>query len=183
MKDLEKGKLLLAEPFAEDAHFVRSAVLLCEHNEKGSLGFILNKPVDIEIESLFTEFPDFDAHVLYGGPVATNTLQYIHNVGDLLEGSLEIIPGLYWGGDFEKLKFLIESKLILSDNIKFFLGYSGWSEGQLEEEMNKGSWIISDMDANYAFKNKSLALWKTILENKGDNFTVIAQIPEFTSLN
>ncbi len=183
MSKILKGKILLAEPFAEDAHFARSCIILCEHNEQGSLGFIMNKPIDIEIESLFTEFPDFDANVMYGGPVATNTLQYIHNVGDLLENSVEVIPGLFWGGDFEKLKFLIESELIKPHNIKFFLGYSGWTTGQLEEELNRGSWIISEMDTNYAFKESKKPLWKRILEVKGSNYTVIAQIPEFTSLN
>lgn len=180
---IKKGIVLLAQPFMLDQHFSRSAVLLCEHNDQGSLGFILNKPVDIEIQSLFDEFPDFDANIFYGGPVSTNSLQYIHRAGDLLEDSLEIIPGVYWGGDFEKLKFLIESELIKSNDIRFFLGYSGWVEGQLKEELEKGSWIISDMDANYAFKSDKMKLWRTILENKGDNYRVIAQMPDFISLN
>ncbi len=181
--NLEKGIVLLAEPFMQDSHFSRSAVLLCEHNEQGSLGFILNKPVDIDIQSLFEEFPEFEAKIFYGGPVATNSMQYIHTAGDLLEDSVEVSPGVYWGGDFEKLKFLITSKLIRPNEIRFFLGYSGWTEGQLKEEMDYGSWIISDMDANYAFKSDKIKLWKTILENKGDNFKVIAQIPDFISLN
>lgn len=181
--ELKKGQILLAQPFMQDQHFARSAVLLCEHNEKGSLGFILNKPVDIEIQSLFESFPEFEAKIFYGGPVATNTMQYIHNVGELLDDSMEVMPGVFWGGDFEKLKFLIDSKLITEKNIKFFLGYSGWTEGQLKEEMQHGSWIKSDMDANYAFKSDKMKLWKTILENKGDNYKIIAQMPDFISLN
>lgn len=183
MVKIEKGKVLIAQPFMEDPHFARGCVAVCEHNDEGSLGFILNKPVGIEVESLFSEFPEFNAGVFYGGPVATNTLQYLHDMGDLLEDSVEVVPGLFWGGDFEKLKFLIDSKLVQPKNIKFFLGYSGWTPGQLEQELKTGSWIISEMDANYAFNSRKLQLWKTILENKGENYKVIAQIPEFISLN
>ncbi len=135
------------------------------------------------VDRLIGDFPEFDAPVFYGGPVATDTLHYVHNVGDLLEDSIKICPGVYWGGHFEKLKFLIESELIKKDNIKFFVGYSGWSEGQLSEEMENGSWVLADMHANYLFKAPSKRLWRKIMKNKGDTFSVIAQLPENISPN
>ncbi|NNF36138.1 MAG: YqgE/AlgH family protein [Saprospiraceae bacterium] len=178
------GDVLLAEPFMLDPHFKRGVVLLCDHTEEeGSVGFILNKPISSKVNELINDFPDFDAHIYYGGPVATDTIHYIHNVGDLLEESTEIISGVYWGGNFEKLKFLISSELILPENIRFYVGYSGWSAGQLEEELKTGSWVISDMHPNYAFKTKAKSLWKKVMKNKGKTYTVIAQMPDSFILN
>lgn len=178
------GDVLLAEPFMLDPHFKRGVVLLCDHTiEEGSVGFILNKPISSKVNELINDFPDFDAHIYYGGPVATDTIHYIHNVGDLLEESTEIISGVYWGGNFEKLKFLISSELIRPENIRFYVGYSGWSAGQLDEEIKTGSWVISDMHPNYAFKTKPKLLWKKVMKNKGETYTVIAQMPDSFILN
>lgn len=175
--------VLLAQPFMLDPHFKRSSVLLCEHNDEGSLGFIMNKPIDLTVDRLVGDFPEFDSQVFYGGPVATDTLHYVHNVGDLLEDSIKVSSGVYWGGNFDKLKFLIESELIKPNNIRFFVGYSGWSEGQLIEEMEYGSWVVAEMHANYLFKASSKRLWNKIMNNKGDTFSVIAQLPENISPN
>ena len=180
---IEAGTLLIAEPFMMDSPFRRSVVLICEHRTDGSVGFILNKVIDMKIEDLIADFPEFDAPVYYGGPVATDTIHYIHNVGELLDNSNEVTRGVYWGGDFEKLKFLVNSKLIKPENIKFFIGYSGWSEGQLESELEEGTWITDHMYANYAFKDNKEELWTTVLNNKGDTYTVIAQMPESPSFN
>ena len=181
---LKAGTVLLAEPFMMDSNFKRSVVLLCEHdNEQGTVGFILNKPLHIKVNELIQDFPEVEANVYFGGPVATDTVHYIHNVGDLLDGSIQVARGVHWGGDYEKLKFLIDSKLILPHNIRFFVGYSGWSEGQLIEEMQLKSWIMTEMFANYLFKSKAKLLWQQIMFNLGSTFSVISQIPESHSLN
>ena len=182
-KLLKNGLVLLAEPFMSDRNFRRSAVLLCEHNEEGSIGFIMNRPLDISLNGLIKDFPDFDTEVYYGGPVQTDTIHYIHNVGDLLEDSIKVSNGVYWGGDFEKLKFLISSELVQQHNIRFFIGYSGWSPGQLSDEMKFGSWMLADMYANYIFKSKPDQLWQEVMHNKGGSYTVLAQMPEGLSWN
>lgn len=182
-EDIKQGDILLAEPFMLDPNFKRSAVLLCEHGPEGTVGFILNKPLNMRIDELVDGFPEFDSEVLFGGPVQTDTIHYIHNVGSLLEDSREVIDGVYWGGDFEKLKFLISSKLIQPNNIRFFVGYSGWSEGQLIDEMGYGSWVLAEMHANYLFKSSPQDLWQQVMENKGDTFSVIAQLPDGLSWN
>lgn len=181
--EIKNGKVLLAEPFMLDPNFKRSAVLLCEHNEEGSLGFIMNKPLNMQINELIEDFPEFESEVFFGGPVQTDTIHYVHNVGDLLEESVSVVDGVYWGGNFEKLKFLVDSQLILPHNIRFFVGYSGWSEGQLMDEMTYGSWVLADMHANYLFKSKPKQLWRQVMYNKGDAYTVIAQMPEAPSWN
>lgn len=182
-EEIKSGNVLLAEPFMLDPNFKRSAVLLCEHNAEGSLGFIMNKPLNMRVDELIADFPEFDSGVMFGGPVQTDTIHYIHNTGDLLEESVKITDGVFWGGDFEKLKFLITSQLIKPQNIRFFVGYSGWSEGQLIDEMNIGSWVVADMDANYLFRSKAKNLWKQVMYNKGNTYTVIAQMPETLSWN
>ena len=181
--ELKAGKLLIAEPFMLDPNFKRAVILICEHAAHGTTGFILNKLLDIKIGDLISDFPDFKARVQIGGPVAVDSVHYLHNVGDLLDDSIEVCSGVYWGGDFEKLKFLIENGLIKEDNIRFFVGYSGWSDNQLEEELKDSSWLIDEMDANYLFKVKPFVLWQTVLHNKGNTYSVIAQMPDSVSLN
>lgn len=183
VEEVRGGKVLLAEPFMLDPNFKRTAVLLCEHNKEGSLGFIMNKPLNMRIDELIEDFPEFDAEVFFGGPVQTDTVHYIHNVGNLLEDSTKVTHGVYLGGNFEKLKFLISSQLIQPANIRFFLGYSGWTEGQLGDEIAYGSWVMADMDANYLFKTKPDDLWRQAMHNKGDAYSVIAEMPESSNLN
>jgi len=176
---VKSGKLLLAEPFMLDPNFRRSAVLICEHSaDDGTVGFILNKPLNVNINELVSDLPEIESPVFFGGPVATDSIHYVHNVGDLLEESIPVLRGVHWGGDFEKLKFLIQSKLILPHNIRFFVGYSGWSPGQLKEELGYKSWVVTDMHANYLFKSKPGMLWKQAMHNLGDTYSVIAQMPE-----
>ncbi|MFZ1703417.1 MAG: YqgE/AlgH family protein [Saprospiraceae bacterium] len=181
--DIQKGNLLVAEPFMLDDNFKRSVILICEHEEHGTTGFALNKPFHVSMEQLITGFPKCDAPVFYGGPVGIDSIHYLHNVGDILDGSLEVCKGVFWGGDFEKLKFLIENQLIQSHNIRFYVGYSGWSEGQLVEELHGNSWVVTEMDSNYLFKTKPIILWQTVLQNMGDRYTVIAQISDDPQYN
>lgn len=182
-KKLQSGSILLAEPFMVDPNFKRTAVLLCEHSEDGSIGFVLNKKLDVSLNELLSDFPEFDTMVYFGGPVQTDTIHYIHNVGDLLDESRKIADGVWWGGNFETLKVLIQTELIKPENIRFFIGYSGWSEEQLEEEMESGSWVTADMHPNYVFKSRPDSLWSQIMSNKGDLFTVIANMPDSVTYN
>ncbi len=167
----------------EDPYFHRAVVLLCEHHDQGSIGFVLNKNIDMKVNDLMNDFPTFEADVYYGGPVQTDTLHYVHNVGELLEESVQVSKGVWWGGNFEKLKFLITSGLIEPHNIRFFVGYSGWSGGQLQEEMATGSWVTAPMDANYLFKTKPAQLWSKAMYNKGDVYEIISDMPEHISWN
>lgn len=173
----------MAEPFMLDANFKRAAVLLCEHSEEGSIGFILNRKLDMRVDELVADFPEFKVPVFFGGPVQTDTIHYLHNVGELLEDSRLVSPGVWWGGNFEKLKFLISSQLVEPHNIRFFVGYSGWSEGQLTDEMGWGSWVTADMHPNYLFKTKPDQLWSQIMSNKGDAYSVIASMPDSVTYN
>lgn len=178
MVKLNKGDLLVSQPFMMDGNFRRTVIYLAEYNDEGALGFILNRPLDYRADELIADFPEFEDAAYFGGPVSTNTIHYIHKAGDLLDDSVEVNSGIYWGGNYEKLKVLIENKLILPGDIKFYVGYSGWTAGQLEDELVHGSWIVAPSDANYIFNVNENDLWSKVLEFKGDNYKVIAQMPE-----
>lgn len=181
---VKAGDILIAQPFMEDGNFKRSVIGITEHRNDGSVGFILNKPINIQLQELVQGVDsDENFSVYFGGPVASDTIHYMHNVGELLEDSTKIKNGLYWGGNFEKLIFLIQSGLIRKNNIRFYIGYSGWSEGQLENELSTGSWIVSEWFSNYTFQSKAKKLWEEALSHKGDKYSVIAQIPSKKNLN
>lgn len=175
---IKTGYLLVAEPFMLDPNFKRAVVLLCEHSKEGSLGFIINRPLDVHVHELVKDLPDFGAQVFFGGPVQTDTIHYLHNVGDLLGDSREVAQGVYWGGDFQKLKSLIKTGMVTTDNIRFFLGYAGWDHTQLLGEFDLGTWVLAPMFPNYLFKTAPKKLWPQVLEHKGENYAVIATMPD-----
>ena len=182
-KTLKQGDILLAEPFMQDPNFIQAAILLTDYHPTGSIGFILNKPINMKVNDLLANFPKIDSDVFFGGPVATDTIHYLHNAGSLLEGSKMVAEGVYWGGDFDKLKFLVKSELIKPFQIRFYVGYSGWSPDQLEEELKGGSWVISDGDANYVFKSNANGLWKQVMVDKGTIYEIISEMPDTTNYN
>jgi putative transcriptional regulator len=182
-KNPEKGKLLISEPFLNDPNFKRTIILLTEHSEDGSLGFILNKPIELTLNEALEDFPEFDAQIFYGGPVQVNTLQFIHRSSIQIEGSIEIGPGLYWGGSFDSLKELAESGVLDPDDFRFFIGYSGWSEGQLGDEMQINSWIVADTKIEDIFSEEPGQLWRDTLKGMGKKFAILASFPENPSVN
>lgn len=177
--DLDKGIILIAEPFMADPQFKKAVVGICDYSrDAGTVGYILNKPTELKMTELISDFPETDSPVFYGGPVANDTIHYIHRKGDVLDNSMHVGEGLYWGGDFDKLKFLIKTGVFASDDIRFFIGYSGWSPGQLEQEMKTGSWLIDRFDPNYGFSYKPAEMWNLTMKNKGSNFKVIADFSD-----
>jgi putative transcriptional regulator len=180
----QKGDLLISEPFLADPNFARTVILLCEHNEEGSFGFVLNKPSSVQLGDAVQEFDGAAFEVFVGGPVQQDTLHFIHRQGDMIEGSIEIRDGLYWGGDFEQLKFLVNENMIKEDDFKFFIGYSGWSEGQLMEEMNLKSWIISrNVNIEQVFDTDTETLWQEVLQMMGGKYKIISNFPVDPRLN
>ena len=183
MKTPTKGSILLSEPFLKDPNFARSVVLLTEHNDEGSIGFILNRPISYKINEIIEDFPDFDAPVYLGGPVQRDSLHFIHRIQALAEDGDEIAPGVYWGGNFEKLKSLIRLNIIHPNDIRFFVGYTGWGPNQLEGEMQTRSWILSRTGGHYTFSEKSESLWGEILQAMGGKYKAMAHYPTDPSLN
>lgn len=182
-KHLAKGQILLSEPFLQDPNFSRSVVLLTEHNEDGSIGFILNKPIEFRLNEIVDDFPDFDAPVYLGGPVQRDSLHFIHRIEALAEDGDEVAEGVYWGGNFEKLKEMVRIGIVSPDDIRFFVGYSGWGPSQLQNEMSSKAWIISNSGEEFAFASESESLWSEILKAIGGKYKAMAHYPIDPSLN
>lgn len=178
-----KGKILISEPFLSDYYFKRSVVLLAEHNEEGTFGLIINKPVDLILNDILHDFPEFDATVYLGGPVKTDSLYFIHTLGDRLENSLEILHGLYWGGDIELVKELIKLGKISPNEIKFFIGYSGWVSKQLEAELARNSWLVANIKANQVMNSDPNKLWDESLKKLGGDYAYWTNFPSDPVMN
>lgn len=180
----QKGCLLVSEPFMEDDYFKRSVILLCDYNNEGAFGFILNNYITIKLDELLEGKFDFETDVSLGGPVASNNLYFIHTLGpDVLPGSTILLEGLYIGGDFEILKELLILGQVSSNQIKFFLGYSGWSANQLDEEMGENAWIVAEANLDEIMSDTDKDLWKKTLDKKGGKFKVISNFPNDPTLN
>ena len=181
---LEKGHLLVAEPsIIGDLSFNRSVILLADHTSEGSVGFILNKPLKYTIKDLLPEI-DSDFKIYNGGPVEQNNLYFIHNIPDLIPNSIEISNGIFWGGDFEFTKELINTGVIKKKNIRFFLGYTGWDSKQLENEMQANSWIlIKNTYKNKILSKASVHFWREKILELGGDYLIWSNAPENPILN
>ena len=182
-KVARQGRVLISEPFLNDTYFRRSVVLLTEHSEEGSVGFVLNKPIDLAVHDVLSEFPEIDTEVSIGGPVNTNTIHYIHTLGEIIPNSVLVIDNIYWGGDFEIMKELIRTGRIKGSDIRFFLGYAGWSPKQLENELSENAWLVSEMRSENIMQGPGDNLWKEILEKSGDKYKTWVNFPENPGLN
>lgn len=178
-----QGSLLISEPFLFDPYFKRTVVLLVEHNENGSVGFILNRPVNINVSEIVENFPSFEAEVFFGGPVNQNNLFYIHTLGNILEDCSEVMPGLFWGGNFDQLKDLIITGKVQPDDIRFFAGYSGWEKNQLSEELKEKSWIVAKATVEQALNGRSRQFWNEALKKMGSQFAIMSNFPEDPTMN
>ena len=181
---LEKGKILIAEPsIIGDISFNRSIILLVEHGNNGSIGFILNKPMDLNISDLIPEI-ESNFKIYNGGPVQQENLYFIHKISDLIPESIMISEGLYWSGNFEYVLKLIKKGEINKSDIRFFLGYSGWDSNQLNNELNNNTWILSENSHN---KNIITAVdevfWKNKMLDLGGEYSLWSNAPEHPSHN
>lgn len=179
-----KGTLLIADPgMMGDVIFSRSIVLLTDFNQEGAVGFVLNKPSKFFLDTFFEEIKT-PFRIYVGGPVEEDHLYYIHKRPDLIKDSVAIAKGIYWGGNFDTVIELAKANKIRSDEIKFFLGYSGWAENQLEEEVEMKAWILFNKDVNECvFSHSKVSIWKKYLKKMGDNYSIWANIPENPQYN
>jgi len=182
-KVAEKGLILISEPFLSDSYFKRSVVYLTEHNVEGSVGFVLNKPIDLKVHDIIQDFPEFDANISIGGPVNTNTIHYIHTLGDAIPDSVKVKDNIHWGGDFNILKDLISTGTITRDQVRFFLGYSGWSANQLDKELAQNAWLVAEIKTSMVMKGEKSDFWNQILEKMGNKYQVWANFPDNPGLN
>ena len=178
-----RGKLLISEPFLNDYFFKRSVVLLAEHNEEGSFGVIMNKPINTKFNEVIKDFPDFDAQLYLGGPVKNDSLFFVHTLGAKISNSNEIMDGLYWGGNIDEIKEMIMLGLLDKNDIRFYIGYSGWESKQLEGELEKNSWLVSAMNTKKLLTTNTDNLWKASLDTLGSDYEIWNNFPANPEMN
>ena len=178
-----KGKLLIAEPsILNDNSFNRSIILLTEHNQKNSIGFILNRPLSFTVNDLIPEI-DCLFTIYQGGPVEQDNLYFVHKAPHLIPDSIQVADNIFWGGNFDSLKDLLNNHEITNSEIRFFLGYTGWDSNQLENELKTDSWFVSENDFPNIFATDNSNIWKNKLLQKGGKYKIWANAPNDIQLN
>lgn len=178
-----KGTILISEPLLSDNYFKRAVVLLAEHNEDGSFGIIMNKPINNKFNEIVSDFPDFNGQLFLGGPVSNSSLFFIHTLGEQIENSLKIMDGLYWGGDIESVRELLLLKQIDPKQIRFCIGYSGWASKQLDEELKRNSWLVARLNSDVLMNTNPELLWEHALKNLGQEYGYWSNFPIDPGLN
>ncbi|RXF68876.1 YqgE/AlgH family protein [Arcticibacter tournemirensis] len=173
------ASLLISEPFMLDPNFKRSVVLLAEHNEEGTIGYVLNQKSDFVLSDVIAECADASFPIYIGGPVGNDSLHFLHRCYDRMNSGTEIGKGIYWGGNFETLKLLISNKQVQENEIRFFVGYSGWDIGQLAGELVQNSWLVTNQyNPDFIFTEEEENLWKDIVIGLGPKYAHIVNFPE-----
>lgn len=177
------GILLISDPFLKDPNFMRTVVLLCEHNTEGSFGLVLNRKTEHTLGDLITNLEGITIPVFYGGPVQTDTLHFIHQLPDLIPNSQEIAKDIYWGGDFEVVTDLLINNQLNASKIRFYLGYSGWGGGQLDDELKEKSWLTEKATKQLIFEKDEQSIWKKSLQQMGGEYEQLIHYPIDPQLN
>lgn len=183
-KSPKVASLLLSEPFMLDPNFKRSVILLCEHNDEGTVGYVLNQPAVLLLSDVMEDLPDADYPLFIGGPVSQNSIHFIHKCPDKLPDGADLGNGLFWSGNFESLMVLAKNRAIAHDEIKFFLGYSGWSPGQLDRELAENTWAVTnDYHPDIALGADHENLWKEAVVALGEKYAHVANFPQNPTWN
>jgi putative transcriptional regulator len=177
------GILLIADPFLKDPNFLRTVVFLCEHKESGSFGFVLNRKYENTLDELVPGLENLKLPVFYGGPVQIDTIHFLHQYPEEIPGSEEVIKGVYWGGDFETVITMLKSGTIDPERIRFYVGYSGWSDGQLNSELEEKSWLTVAGTRKLIFHRNYQEIWKDSLKQLGGDYEMMINFPIDPQLN
>ncbi len=178
-----KGRILIASPLLSD-YFTRTVILMITHNEEGSMGLVMNQSFRHHV-TLNQLVPGLgatsDIPIFKGGPVGRDTIFFIHSL-ETLDGALEISDGLYLNGDFEELKEYIRQGNPVRGHIRFFAGYAGWDNGQLQEEIRENCWMVGE-SRRKELLDCNPKLWKESMDSLGPQYSIWAKYPIDPSLN
>lgn len=182
--DIQKGDILISKPsILGDVTFNRSIILIADNNAEGIVGFIINKPLEDNLQDLIpnvkSSFKVFD-----GGPVERDKLYFIHNVPELIKNGLKISDGIYWGGQYQEVINLINTGQLNHSQIKFFLGYTGWAQTQLNDEIKEEAWLKDDEIKTQDIINcNSASFWNKIMKSIGGQYLIWSNAPENPNYN
>lgn len=172
-----KGDILISEPFINDDQFSRSVILLCELNENGSFGVVLNKPIDVDLTTIVEGVSKNNYSISLGGPVDSNQLYFIHSDSTIPDAE-KIIDNFYFGGNFDVVREKIKRGEFNAENLHFFIGYSGWESVQLKEEIEDSCWIVlSKPDLTEILNTDKSTLWKSLVAKFGGKYKSMSEYP------
>jgi putative transcriptional regulator len=177
------GVLFIADPFLKDPNFMRTVVLLTEHHDEGSVGFVINRQYQNTLDELLPEMAGHKLPVYYGGPVETNTVHFLHCYPAKIPGGVEILNGVFWGGDFDAVVNVIQSGQADAAQLRFFVGYSGWGKGQLNMEVNEKTWLTTQATRKLIFHENAQNIWKDALKHLGGDYEMMINFPIDPQLN
>lgn len=188
--ELQKGLLLIAHPELRDPNFRRTVVLLCEHGPDGSMGLVLNRPLETRGKPVlenFADLPASDSPVLVGGPVGREQVYVLYqsNLSDVgpIESVRPVVDGIHLVGSLDALRELALSDDKASQHYRIYAGYAGWGSGQLDFEMGLGSWFVAPARADFVFDTPTADVWACVLRSMGGVYSLIATMPEDLSVN
>ncbi|HOP42114.1 MAG TPA: YqgE/AlgH family protein [Flavobacteriales bacterium] len=173
-----QGRLLVSEPFLSDPYFRRTVILLCTHDEQGAFGLVLNRSIEVDLDDLLPGHSLAGARVGIGGPVQTDVLYFLHTIGKHLAGSVPVFDDVHLGGDMDQLQDLVKADPGLLRHVRFFIGYSGWSAGQLERELGERSWLVAHATTRQVMARDDEDVWRETLRGMGGRFAPLANFPE-----
>lgn len=182
---LGKGIFLVAKPSLRDPNFRQTVILLCEHGAEGALGVVVNRPTEINITEVLPQVPILEGqgHMVFsGGPVQRNHLLILYRTAEGLEDAHNVFDGVYLGANMDILDDILKNPFSPA-NFRAFMGYSGWAPGQLENEMETGSWLTLPADPSSMFDNDHTCLWSEILRSQGTQYAMYADMPVDPQMN
>jgi putative transcriptional regulator len=178
-----QGQLLIAHPLLNDGFFNRSVVYLTTHSEEGAVGFSLNFKTQFFLRDIRPQIKNGNFPIYEGGPVAKNQLFFLHTLGHEIADSFEVSNNIFVGGDFNELMHRIEHGKVKSYEVRFFAGYSGWSENQLETEISNRHWLVNTpFDASF-FTYTPEDLWGEQLSEIKTSYGIFANFGCDPSMN
>lgn len=180
---LSRGKLLVAQPLLAEECFCHSVILLVDYGENdGALGTVLNHPTGAFLHEVLSDFPEEQLIEIYhGGPLNEDRLYFLHSLGtEIIPDSTEVTPGVWIGGDFDAVKSYIAAGYPVEGFVRFFVGYSGWSRGQLEEELKSRTWALADSPQEGAslLLDSSDFAWHKALKLLGHRYSTWKYFPK-----
>lgn len=179
------GSLLIAEPLLVDGCFSRSTVCVIDHNaDTGTMGLVTNRMSAYKLQELVDGIDSAeDIPVFIGGPVHKERLYYLHTFGAEIPDSIDVCDGLYVGGDFDRVKEIINMGAITRGNIRFFVGYSGWEKGQLRGELDRYEWAVGKCNPVDLLLLEENEAWRKAVSDMGERYRVWLNIPIDAALN
>ncbi len=182
MEKIDAGTLLIADPFLKDPNFARSVIFLCDYKE-GAFGFVTNRKSKYVAGKIITELENCDHPVFYGGPVQQNTVHFIHCCPGLITGGEKITEEIYWGGEYDEMIALLKRNTLTTQQIRLFLGYSGWSKEQLENEIKEKTWLSTYSSQNLVFNQDIKKIWPEAIKQLDSKYQQIINYPLDPQMN